>query len=281
MTKFMTAGGALMAALVVFVTAAETFRSGVSAQVPAIAAEEGAPRRAEDPFHFMNDNDRVKHAAYVEIGNMRPVIQDERGIRFQSRQAVLYEDGTAKLWSLEQKDPVAPPLQQQGPIRELTFFDEANLLVTRSDDAVKVWDALTGAPRKELDGQSIWPMWLSFAPGAKRFVTSDREAVTVWDAVTLNAVATVRPAIGARGIAAGLSSDGKTVVTFRFGKEPSAELWDVTSGRVFATLSAPSQAVADAFADDGAKLNKAGLDREAPFWKVVRSLAPSARAAKP
>ena len=119
---------------------------------------------------------------------MRPLIEDGKGVRFQSREAIRYKDGTAKLWSLEQKDPVAPTLRHKGPIRELTFFDESNLLITLSDESVKVWDGLTGEPRKELEGQTISPMWLSFAPGAKRFVTmdSERKAVTVWDAVTLD-----------------------------------------------------------------------------------------------
>jgi WD40 repeat protein len=156
-------------------------------------------------------------------------------------------------------------------------------LITLSDESVKVWDGLTGELRKELDGQTIQPMWLSFAPGAQRFVTmeSERKAVTVWDAATLNSVATLHPHGVDRAVAAGLSGDGKTVVMFRFSPDPSAELYDVTSGLAFATLRLPSSAVGDVFGEGGKQLNKVGLQkfagqRDTHFWEVVQSLAPTA-----
>ena len=42
-----------------------------------------------------------------------------------------------------------------GPIREVTFKDEAKLLITVSDDSVKLWDALNGSLRKEIKGQVV------------------------------------------------------------------------------------------------------------------------------
>ncbi len=108
-----------------------------------------------------------------------------------------------------------------------------------------------------MDGQAIRPLWLSFAPGAKRLVTIHirRKAVTVWDAVRLTPVATLDPMGAEHGAAAGLSGDGKSVVTFRFGADPSAELWDVASGQTFATLRPPSPAVAEVFSKGGAALH--------------------------
>lgn len=276
MVKLKSVGAAALTAVGVGLVGVWTFRSVVGAPLPPVAAQNEPPDKIAEEFPFLNDKDRVKDALYVELGNMRPLIQNARGFRFQSRQAVLYKDGTAKLWSPQQKDPVAPPLRHPGgPIRELTFFDEANLLVTMSDDSVKLWNALTGEPRKELNGQAIGPFWLSFAPEGKRFVTIDagRKAVTVWDAGSLQAVATLRTE---GGVAAGLSYDGKTVVTFRFGADPSAELWDVTSGHPFATLRPPSPVAAEIFAAEGRGLNKSKVDRGTPFWEIVRSLAPTA-----
>ncbi|MFI5458120.1 MAG: sigma-70 family RNA polymerase sigma factor [Isosphaerales bacterium] len=288
MIKLMSVGAASVAAVGVCLTAGWSLRPGVGAQVPPVAvqvAPESKPVRAPlDEFPFMNDKERHKDFLYAEIGNMRPLIKNARGVRFQSREAIRYKDGTAKLWSLERKDPIAPTLRHKGPIRELTFFDESNLLITLSDESVKVWDALTGKPRKELKRQTIGPMWLSFAPNAQRFVTFDSEhrVVTVWDAVTLAAVATLRAAGGDHVVeAAGLSADGKTVVMFRFRPDPSAELWDVASGQTFGTLRLPSSAVAEVFAEGGKSLNKDKLQkfksqRDTRFWEVVRSLAPTA-----
>jgi hypothetical protein len=216
------------------------------------------------------------------MGNMHPLIKDEWGVRFQAREAILYKDGTARLWSLQQKDPVAT-FRHGGPIRELDFFNDATLVVTRSDESVKLWHGLTGALRKELDGQTIQPMWLSFGHRGMRFVTIDsgHEAVTVWDAVSLNLVSTIRAAGTERFGAAGLTSDGRTVVIFRFGPAPSVELRDVASGRSFATLRPPSSAVAGVFGEGGQGLNNNSLQkfygmRDTPFWDVVQSLAPAA-----
>ena len=102
--------------------------------------------------------------------------------------------------------------------------------------------------------------------------------MTVWDATALTAVARLRLAEAGRVAAAGLSGDGRTVVTFRFGADPSAKLWDVASGRSFARPRSPSPAVAEIFAEGGTGLNKTRAARDAHFLEVVRSLPPTAGA---
>ncbi len=297
MVKLISIGAVSVAAIAVSVTTAWALRPGVGAQVPPVPGQV-APKGTSvpeplDDFRFMNDPDRKKDWLYAELGAMRPLIQRGRAEAFQSREAIRYKDGTAKLWSGAQKEPVAI-LRHKGPIRELTFFEESNLLITLSDESVKVWVALTGEPRKELEHQTISPMWLSFAPNARRFVTidSDHKVVTVWDAVTLAAVATLHTADGDPVVeSAGLSEDGMTVVMFRFRLGPSAELWDVASGRPFAALRLPSSALAEVLAEGGKSLNRARLQqvkvalaggvftssrRGTRFWEVVQSLAPTA-----
>jgi hypothetical protein len=282
MAKCISVGATILTVCGISWFAAREHPSVAQAQAPTAKAVD-KPKPA-DAFPFMNDKDRVKDFLYMEIGNMRPLIKDDRGVRFQSREAVLYKDGTAKLWSFEQKDPVAPPLRQKEPIRELTFFDEANCLITLSDQSVKVWDALAGEFRKELEHQTISPLWLSFAPSVNRFVTvyTERKTATVWDAASLNAVGAIQLERTAPMPAVGLSGDGKTVVTFHFAPAPAIELWDVAAGTSFATLRPPSPVVAQVFTADGKDFRKAGLlgskaARDTAFWEIVRSLAPASR----
>jgi hypothetical protein len=270
--------------------------SGVATLRPSVKAhtEQTKPVTAQkrvDPFGFMNDPERHKSARYVEIGNMRPLIKDEHGVRFQSREVILYKDGSAKLWSLDRKDPVAPPLRHNGAIRNITFFDQANLLVSVSDESIKLWDGLSGELRKELPGQYISPLWLSYVFNGNRFITIDsaRTASTVWDAATLKPLVKLQLKQAPPALEAGLSNDGKTAVTFTFGKDQAAELWDVATGRSFAVLRPPSRALADAFEDGGTQLYKARLlpsqsEHIGPFWEVVKALAPresEAAGAKP
>jgi RNA polymerase sigma factor (sigma-70 family) len=288
MAKLISFGAVSVAAVGVALMATWTLQPRAGAQVPPAKAQAPpAPKRdraseLKDLFPFMNDKERMKDFIYAEIGNMRPLIEDAMGARFQSREAIAYKDGTAKLWSWEKKDPVAPTFRHKGPIRELTFFDQSNLLVTRSDESIKLWDGLTGELRKELAGQTMQPIWLSFAPYANRFVTIDsgRKAVTVWDSATLKAVATLRLGDDDPVVEAGLSGDGNTVVIFRYSPAPSAELQDVASGRPFATLRPPSSALTEILDGDGKALNRARLqqsvgERDTRFWEVVRSLAPT------
>jgi WD40 repeat protein len=215
---------------------------------------------------------------------MRRLIKDESGVRFQTRLAILYKDGTAKLWRLDQKDPIAPPLRHMGPIRELTFLGSCpstgpNVLVTTSDDSVKLWDALTGVPLAELPDQMMRPMWLSFAGGRLMTIDSKSKIVTVWDASTHRAVATIRPSTPDESFDAALSGDGKTVVKIRYGAAAAAELWDVASGGNFATLRPPSAALTRIYSEGYAALVKSEIaGRDAAFWQVVQSLAPASAA---
>ena len=239
------------------------------------------PPKVEDLYPFMNDKERHKDFVFAEIGNMRPLINDERGVRFQTRLAIIYKDGTAKLWRLDQKDPIVPPLRHKAPIRELTFLGSCpstgpNVLVTASNDSVKLWDALSGALLAELPDQVMRPMWLSFAGGRLVTIDSKSKIVTVWDALTGKAVATILPSAPDALFDAALSSDGKTVVKIRYGTAAAAELWDVATGANFATLRPPSAAVTRIYSEGNTVLVKSEIaGRDAAFWQVVQSLAPA------
>jgi RNA polymerase sigma factor (sigma-70 family) len=285
MARYRTFAAAIVAVCAASAIPAWAPRPTVGGHAQEANPKPAAKKKLTDLYPIMNDRSRAQGARYLEIGNMRPLIKDELGVRFQSRLAILYKDGTAKLWSAEQKDPVAPTLRQKGPIQGLTFFNEASLLITVSDESVGIWDGLTGKPRNEIDKQFISPLWLSFAPGAQRFVTIDldRTAVTVWNANTLTPVSTFKPPRIAPRLSAGLSGDGRTVATFTYGTDAAVELWDVASGRSFATLRAPSRVLASVFTNGGADLDKPRLTpsvgvHQGPLWDLVQSLAPAPQA---
>jgi RNA polymerase sigma factor (sigma-70 family) len=284
--KWKLAAAALVTLCGVSIVTGWTLRLADGAQPPPAAQTKSAMKKpvSPSPWPYLNDKERLKDFLYAEIGNVWPLIHDEWGVRVHDRLGVLYKDGTAKLWSGEKKQPIVSPLRHKRPIHGLTFFDEAGLLVTASDDSVKVWNAVTGELRKELESQSAGPLWLSYAPAAQRFVTIDRAQgrIIVWDATTLHSIATIGPEARLRGVAFGLSPDGRTVVTFTFSDNPAIELWDVATHKPFATLRPPSAITSEIFSADGKDLNKARLvhdksrrDHDSPFWATVRSLGPT------
>ncbi len=112
---------------------------------------------------------------------MRPLVRDERGVRFQCRVAILHKDGFVKLYRADAKDPVASALRNRGPIREVGFIEQSHLLITTSDDSVKIWDAFSGTLRKELDGEVMRPLCFTSistcaepGPEPLRFATVER-----------------------------------------------------------------------------------------------------------
>jgi WD40 repeat protein len=170
-------------------------------------------------------------------------------------------------------------LRHEGPIREVTFLNKHKLLITTSDDSVRLWDGLSGALRKEIRGQVIRPLFFSDMDGGPdRFVTIDAagRSVTTWDATTLEPIGSFRSDEGPRLIGAGLSGDGKTLATV--GEDRSVTLRDVASKQPYATLRPPSGLVVRVFPDDpGARFwpDTPTLQLDPKFWESVRPLAPA------
>ena len=251
---------------------------------PAVVA---APRFEDKPFVLAFDQAH-KDFLLSKVGNMRPLIRDENGLIFQSRIAILYKDGTVKLYRWESKDPVAPPLRHKAPIREFGFIAQFKLLITTSDDSVKIWDALSGALRKELDGEVMLPLAFTSistcaepSPGPFRFVTIDPSGrvITTWDARTLEQVGKFRPEGMPRLLGAGLTRDGNTLATIA--ADHSVTIWSPTTNKPLATFFDPSPVVAHCFADDVMSLKKPVLKLYDDFWNLVAPLVPPRAAATP
>jgi len=237
---------------------------------PQVKAEAVAKPKDDDP---LDQRGRQKDALLRMIGNMLPMTPYGAGERTTSRDAVLFRDGTAKLWNFESKDPICPPLRHRGPIWDMSFLDDARLLITTSEDSVKVWDAVTGRLRKEMDGQVIRPLHHSRYESG-RFATVDvgGHIVTIWDAKTLEPVAKVRPDVYPKLVGAGLSKDGRTLATL--GADRSVTLRDAATGKPFATLMDPSPAIAGVFIDDETWTYRLVFQLDEPFWERVKSLLP-------
>ena len=106
---------------------------------------------------FGNDPVRYKDYLIATIGNSLFNRDQEKTVPV-NRMAILYRDGTAKLWSFDSKDPVCPPLRDTTPIREIAFQQNAGILVTAAETSVKIWNGVTGELLKEMPGQVLRPL---------------------------------------------------------------------------------------------------------------------------
>lgn len=262
-----------------------TIRAMVRAQDPAETKPTTPADAKEAAERIMADAFSVRHKDFrmATVGNFRPLINDDKGVRFQSREAVLYQDGTVKLYTFDvpirTTEPIVPPLRHDDPIREMHIFDESRRLLTASDTMVKFWDGLSGEPKKTIEGQFMRPLLLDEQADDEGFATVDvaGKVVTLWNLKTLEPVATIRPEGLPRLIGAGLSKDGKTLATV--GEDHSVTLVNVTDRKPFATLSPPTPpirlVVVEAKLPNGPFLH---LQLDKRFWKGVQFLIPGAKA---
>jgi RNA polymerase sigma factor (sigma-70 family) len=250
--------------------------------------DETSKKAATTPSHrpekiFQFDEEEARKGYLLStVANMRPLLKDERGVRFQCRVAFLYKDGTVKLFNADAKDPVAPPLRHAKPIREFGFIEQAKLLITISDDSMKIWDALTGDLRKELAGEVMRPLAFTSistcaepGPDPVRFVTIDAAGrlVTTWDASTLEQVGIFRPEGTPPLLGAGLTRDGKTLATIA--ADRSVTIWSAPAHKRLATLYESSPVAASCFATDVPFMKQPVLRLMDDVWNAVAPLVPA------
>ncbi len=266
---------ALIAALACGSTlvAGGTIRAFARAQDPAESKPKTVERDNEEAF-----NERHKNFLKATAGNFRPLSKDGNRFNFQSREAVLYTDGTVKLYLFEvpikKKEPIVPPLRHNDPIRDFRIFDESRLLITSSDAMVRFWDGLTGESRKTIEGQFIRPMLLDAQSADEGFATVDvaGKVVSIWKLKTLDLAATIKLEGSPRLIGAGLSKNGKTLATV--GEDHSVTLRNAIDGSPFATLRPPSPPIRLVVVESKA-INSPHLQLDADFWDSVRFLIPA------
>jgi RNA polymerase sigma factor (sigma-70 family) len=219
---------------------------------------------------------RYQDFVIATVGNMRPLIEVDGRPSFQGREAILYQDGTARIWKIQKDQPAVAVLRHKGPIREIAFLDEAGVLITTSDDSVKIWDGPTGKLRKEIEGQVMRPLFLLQGVSSRRIATIDPagNTVTLWDLGRLEPVGTLRPGGVVRFLGAALSDDERTLATI--GEDRSVTLWDAAAQKPLATLWPPSPPATRVFPDDLKTSDKPMVKLDDPFWESVRSLVPAA-----
>ena len=287
MSKFLPITAVTLAAVSLCLVPLLSYRTAAGSQPPGTQTVEKAeekPRKeavknlsaALSGNDFGNDPARMKDYLIATIQNSLFDRKEHRRVDPVNRMAILYRDGTAKLWSFDSKDPVCPPLSDTTPIREIAFRE--NDLITAAETSVKVWNAVTGELVKDIPGQIFRP--LAFLGGnyaADRFVTvsTDGSVVTTWDEKSLEAVDRFRPleAESKRWIGAALSPDGGTLVTIA--EDRSISLWDAAAKQSFATLRSPSRLSTSVFNDEACPLLKRPVLRiDGHFWEIVEALKP-------
>ena len=147
------------------------------------------------------------------------------------------------------------------------FFTDGEHIVTRNDESVRVWDALSGRPLSpSLAHADV--VHVSFSPDGRLLATSGEDnAARIWVVATGKLVGAP---LTHDGVVAHtrFSADGTRVVTASFDR--TARVWDVGSGRPITPPLAHDGGVNDAgFSPNGRLVATASRDEYARLWNVV------------
>ncbi|MFF2538759.1 nSTAND1 domain-containing NTPase [Streptomyces cyaneofuscatus] len=210
----------------------------------------------------------VKHTAAVESVAFSP---DGKTL------ATSGNDGTARLWDVQGRRPVALLDGHSRHVRNAAFSPDGRTLVTSHDRwKARVWDVRTRKQTAVLTGIS-GPAF--FSPDGATIVTGSQQGeILVWDARSHRKTGElqVRPrtdGVQLHGLA--FSPDGKTFavtssdVRDRKVQASEVQLWDAAEGKRLATLTGHTgQVTSLAFSPDGDTLATGASDATTQLWDV-------------
>jgi WD40 repeat protein/energy-coupling factor transporter ATP-binding protein EcfA2 len=143
--------------------------------------------------------------------------------------------------------------------------DGKTLASASSDKSIRLWDALSGQPRRTLQGPESLVYGVAWSPDGKTLASGGSDkTIRLWDASNGQPLRTLQGHQGAVTSVA-WSRDGKTIASASDDK--TVRLWDASSGKPLRILQGHQSAVNSvAFSPDGKTLASAGFDKTIRLW---------------
>ena len=177
-------------------------------------------------------------------------------------------------------------------VRSLAFSPDGKVIAsTQVDDAIILWDAITGKQLRVLKGHAGESV--AFSPDGKIVAGgSGAHTIELWDATTGNSLRSMRAEEECRGcceaeygtytsLSVAFSPDGKTIASGAC--DHTIVVWDALAGKKLRSLKGHTDGVLSvAFSPDGKVLASGGLDQSIKLWdpesgKQTRSFDPHIR----
>lgn len=183
--------------------------------------------------------------------------------------ATASEDGTVKLWNVQDQREKASLKGHSGPVRALAYSPDGKLLVTGSaDKSARVWDANSGQEKFVLNGHTSIVTSVAFAPDGKSIATgSDDRTIRLWNAETGKSSGATLVGHKDNVVAVAYAPDGKTLASGA--RDSSIKLWDLGTSKEKQQLDGHNGSIwSVAFSHDGKTLASGSLDKTTRLWET-------------
>ncbi|MCX6612052.1 MAG: hypothetical protein NTW74_14510 [Acidobacteria bacterium] len=167
------------------------------------------------------------------------------------------EERTVRIWDLASGKEKHTLPDGIGGSAGLTFSPDGETVVSANyDNDIRVWKTQSGELVKKVEDMTGAMFASAFSPDGKQLVMAGLdETVYVWDAKTF-ALTRKLKGHGETIASMAISPDGRTLVTGGFDvitvKNPvKLSVWDLASGKIVKSISAPHRVARVAFSPDG------------------------------
>jgi WD40 repeat protein/transcriptional regulator with XRE-family HTH domain len=185
------------------------------------------------------------------------------------------DDRTAKIWSVKDGQLLWTLLGHTDNVGDAAFSPNGTRLATASwDRQVIVWDITTGQELFALAGHSSIVNSVAFSPDGVRVITSgDDKTTRVWNVSSSREVLTLvnGPAIKAQeGARLAYSPEGTGLAVAAAYSDPTAKIWDMTTGKLLFSLTGHTDAVNFiTYNTDGTQIATTSRDGTAKVWDAL------------
>lgn len=180
-------------------------------------------------------------------------------------------DHSVRLWHVATCRLRATLQGHAGPVHSVAFSPDGRTLASAGsfDRTVKLWSVSRGEPRAELKADTGAVLCVAFSPDGKRLAFAGYEGKLRLCNLPTDQPPRITDLPGHPGTirSVAFSPDGETLASG--GEDNSAKLWDVTGGRLLATLKGHAASVNSVtFSPDGRTLATGSLDGTVKLWDV-------------